>query len=54
MKKKWKDQTPEERLKTITWSVATSCAIETGENPVAIYERLMKRKKELKIRPLES
>lgn len=39
----WADKTPEERFRTLAWSVATSCAIETGEEPTVIYERMMKR-----------
>jgi hypothetical protein len=34
---------PEERQKIIAWSVATSCAIKTGEDPVVDYKRLMER-----------
>ena len=41
--KPWKNKTPEERFRAISWSVATSCAIETGEDPQAIYKRLMER-----------
>lgn len=43
MHKHWKDKTPEERFRAISWSVATSCAIETGEDPQVIYKRLMER-----------
>lgn len=39
----WADKTPDERFRTLAWSVATSCAIETGEEPIVIYERMMKR-----------
>jgi len=39
----WADKTPEERFRTLAWSVAASCAIETGEEPTVIYERMMKR-----------
>jgi len=30
----------------MAWSVATSCAIESGEPPMKIYEKLMERSKE--------
>ena len=42
-KKKWSEFTPLEKQKRIAWSVATSTAIETREDPVLIYERLMKQ-----------
>jgi hypothetical protein len=41
--KRWSDKTPEEQFKAICWSVATSSAIETGQNPMDIYERLLNR-----------
>lgn len=42
-KQKWSEFTPLEKQKRIAWSVATSTAIETREDPVLIYERLMKQ-----------
>jgi transcription elongation factor Elf1 len=39
--KKWKELTPEEQQKRIAWSVATSCAIESRQDPVDIYNRIM-------------
>jgi hypothetical protein len=33
----------EEQRQRLAWSVATSCAIETGESPVDIYERMLKK-----------
>jgi len=41
--KRWSDKTPEEQFEAICWSVATSSAIETGQNPMDIYERLLNR-----------
>jgi hypothetical protein len=35
--------TPKERYESFSWSVATSCAIESGENPVTIYNRFMEK-----------
>jgi hypothetical protein len=37
----WDPHSPEERRRRTAWSVATSCAIETGENPVDIYNRML-------------
>ena len=37
----WNKTDPEEQRRRLAWSVATSCAIETGEQAVDIYERLM-------------
>lgn len=39
---KWKDLDPIEKQKRIAWSVATSTCIETREDPVMIYNRIMK------------
>jgi hypothetical protein len=39
----WSKTDPEEQRRRVAWSVATSCAIETGEQPVAIYNRLLKK-----------
>lgn len=46
-RKKWKELTPRERYERLSWSVATSSAIETGENPQKIYERLMTNSNEI-------
>ena len=43
LKRSWNETNPEERRKRIAWSVATSCAIETGGDPVVGYEKLMSR-----------
>jgi transcription elongation factor Elf1 len=37
----WNPDSPEERRKRTAWSVATSCAVKTGENPVDIYSRIL-------------
>jgi hypothetical protein len=34
---------PEERQRMIAWSVAMSCAIKTGGDPVVGYKKLMER-----------
>lgn len=34
---------PEERRRRTAWSVATSCAIETGEQPIDIYNRMLEQ-----------
>ena len=39
----WNPEDPIEKQKRIAWAVATSTAIETREDPVLIYERLMKQ-----------
>lgn len=39
----WSKTDPEEQRRRVAWSVATSCAIETGEQPIDIYERLLKK-----------
>ena len=39
----WSKTDPEEQRRRVAWSVATSCAIETGEQPVDIYNRLLKK-----------
>jgi hypothetical protein len=39
----WNPEDPIEKQKRIAWSVATSTAIQTKEDPVLIYERLMKQ-----------
>ena len=41
LRKRWKESSPEDRFKKIAWSVATSCAIETREQAIDIYEKLM-------------
>ena len=42
IKNPWSSLSSEEKQKRIAWAVATSCAIETKEDPVDIYNRLMK------------
>ena len=37
----WANVSPEEQHRRVAWSVATSCAIETGEDPVDIYNRML-------------
>jgi len=39
----WSKTDPEEQRRRVAWSVATSCAIETGEQPVVLYNRLLKK-----------
>ena len=39
----WNPEDPIEKQKRIAWSVATECAVVTKEDPVLIYERLMKQ-----------
>ena len=39
--------TPKERYESLSWSVATSCAIESGEDPVKIYNKFMQKAKEI-------
>lgn len=39
----WDPNDPIQKQKRIAWAVATSTAIETREDPVLIYERLMKQ-----------
>lgn len=39
----WNPNDPEERRRRTAWSVATSCAIETGEQPVDIYNRMLEQ-----------
>jgi hypothetical protein len=39
---KWNDLSPEQKQKRIAWSVATSTALETREDAVLIYERIMR------------
>ena len=39
---KWKELDPLQKQKRIAWSVATSTCIETREDPVMIYNRIMK------------
>lgn len=39
----WSKTDPEERRRRTAWSVATSCAIETGENPIDIYNRMLEK-----------
>ena len=34
---------PMARRKRLAWSVATSCSTETGEPPVDIYNRILKK-----------
>jgi transcription elongation factor Elf1 len=38
---RWSELSSEDKQKRIAWSVATSCAIETRQDPVDIYNRLM-------------
>jgi predicted nuclease with TOPRIM domain len=47
LRKKWKQMTPKERYESLSWSVATSCAIESGEDPVKIYNKFMQKAKEI-------
>jgi hypothetical protein len=49
----WIDKTPKERFEALAWSVSVSCAIETGEEPTVIYERMIKRYKENLVRAKE-
>ena len=42
----WADKTPKERFEALAWSVSVSCAIESGEDPQVIYERMMERNEE--------
>jgi hypothetical protein len=37
----WNPEDPVEKQKRISWSVATSAALVTGEDPLDIYNRLM-------------
>jgi transcription elongation factor Elf1 len=37
----WNTDDPMERRKRIAWSVATSSCIETGKDPVDVYNKLM-------------
>ena len=37
----WNTDDPMERRKRIAWSVATSSCIETGRDPVDVYDKLM-------------
>jgi hypothetical protein len=37
----WNTDDPMERRKRIAWSVATSSCIETRQDPVEVYNRLM-------------
>lgn len=39
---KWKELDPLQKQKRIAWSVATSTCIETREDPVMIYDRIMR------------
>jgi hypothetical protein len=39
--------TPRERYESLSWSTATSCAIESGEDPVKIYNSFMERAEEI-------
>lgn len=39
---KWKDLDPLQKQRRIAWSVATSTCIETREDPVMIYNRIMR------------
>ena len=39
----WNPNDPEERRRRTAWSVATSCAIETGEQPIDIYNRMLEQ-----------
>jgi hypothetical protein len=48
-RKNWSEKTPEEQFQTICWSVATSSAIESGENPLDIYKRLLNKETKLPI-----
>ena len=41
------DWTPEEKRKRIAWSVASSCTAATSESPLEIYERLLRKFKEI-------
>ena len=43
LKMAWDPNDPIQKQKRIAWAVATSTAIETREDPVLIYERLMKQ-----------
>lgn len=42
----WMNKTPRERFEALAWSVSVSCAIESGEDPQVIYERMMEQNKE--------
>lgn len=41
LRMKWNELLPEEKQRRIAWSVATSCAIETRQDPVDIYNKIM-------------
>lgn len=48
LRKHWSELSPEARFLRMAKSVATSCAIETGEDPEIIYKRMIARHKEQK------
>ena len=39
----WNPNDPEELRRRTAWSVATSCAIETGEQPIDIYNKMLEQ-----------
>lgn len=43
----WNPDDPIERRKRICWAVATSSCIETGQDPVLVYEKLMRQAAEV-------
>lgn len=43
----WNPEDPIEKQKRIAWSVATSTSVQTREDPVMIYNRLMERNKRI-------
>jgi hypothetical protein len=40
-----KEDSPEDRFKKVAWSVAADCALDTGEQAVNIYEKLIDKRR---------
>lgn len=43
LKKSWEEASPKEKFKRLAWSVAASCAIESGEDAVKSYNKMLER-----------
>lgn len=43
LKKNWEETSPKEKFKRLAWSVAASCAVESGEDAVKSYNKMLER-----------
>jgi hypothetical protein len=45
----WNKTDPEENRRRTAWSIANSCAIETGEKPIDLYNKMLERFRKMNV-----